>query len=194
MSTDPNDLQVYLCSHLLVTQWLSPAPLWGLSTCVLTQHIRTNVRPGSDLTQNALVCFSPWFIFLAQQDLEKSHSLCKWSPKHWKLPPLPGPSTGCLHVCGMGVIDKIIPPQSWCCSCVPYACFFFSCCWFVVLLGFLSFFVFFKEIPEWTKEKKFPIWLWRQNWACGGLSPNFRDLISFWFAAFLILPGKTNVP
>lgn len=53
MRTDPNDLQAHLCSHLAVIHSLSPAPLWGLSTCVLTQHVRLN------LTHDALVFFDP---------------------------------------------------------------------------------------------------------------------------------------
>lgn len=43
-----------------------------------------------------------WRIFLTQQDLEKSHSLCEWFPKHWALLAAAGPSAGCLHPCGLG--------------------------------------------------------------------------------------------
>lgn len=136
-STDPNDLQAHLCSHLPVIHSLSPAPLWGLSTCVLTQNVRLN------LTHDVLVFFDPWFIFLAQQDLEKSYSLCEWFPKHWKLPPVSDPSTGCLHPCRMGATDKIIPPQPWCSL---YVCMFG--------FFFLALFFFLKAIPECTKAKK----------------------------------------
>lgn len=76
-----------------------------------------------------------WCIFLTQQDLEKSHSLCEWFPKHWAPQMVAGPSAGCLHSCRLGATDRINPPQPLCHLYVWYA--FFK-----------------KAIPECPKAKK----------------------------------------
>lgn len=131
MNTDPNDLQPCLCFHRVVIHvLLSLILLWGLSICVLTQCV--------SLTHNALVISGPewtWSIFLTQQDLEKSHCLREWFPKHWALLVAAGPTAGCLHPCGLGATDRICPPQPLC--------------------RLYVWQTFFKEaIPECTKAKK----------------------------------------
>lgn len=131
MNTDPNDLQPCLCfHHVVIHVLLGLILLWGLSICVLTQCV--------SLTHNALVISGPewtWGIFLTQQDLEKSHCLCEWFPKHWAPLAAAGPTAGCLHPSGLGATDRICPSQPLCCLYVWHT-------------------LFKKAIPECTKTKK----------------------------------------